>query len=352
VPDLATRLRDYVEEAAPPIALGEVEGHPLLVEDARVRWRRCVAVAAALVLIAAAAVLATRPDPSRRVVTGTTTVPERLDWLTPLGDELPMPDVPAGWKLLDFEAIRFAVPQDWPVVQSCDQGQPENAVVLPLDLEWQTPCDALRPWPMLRLRRGDGPRGLAARSNSYSWEPSADMPEPTRKRVLGSFTDSGARRALQRGPIADTRGWRTVELRGVAVEVPPDWLVVDLPAAPALVEGPGSCGQTFASGRLPTAYVDGSGGYECRTDETTLDLGPGEGIWLQRAGEDPVAEPITQGRIGGLDVTVVDIGLVFQQPDPALDLVVETGEHWLWLSIGVGEDASVARAILRSLHRA
>ena len=50
-------------------------------------------------------------------------------------------------------------------------------------------------------------------------------------------------------------------------------------------------------------------------------------------------------------MTVVDIDLTFGEPDPALDLVVETGEHWVWLSIGVGEDASVARAILRSLHR-
>jgi hypothetical protein len=347
--DLGTRLRDYVDGAADPITLDEVEGHPLV--PGRRRSRRWLAVAAVLLLVVVLGAIATRSDPPRTVVTGTT-VPARLDWLTALGDAVPSPDVPSGWKLVEFEAIRFAVPRDWPLVQSCDRGQPENAVVLPMDFDWQTPCDALSPWPMLRLRRGDGPRGLAARSNSYSWEPSADMVEPTRSRVLGSFTDSGARRALQRGPVADTSGWRTVAFRGVAVRVPPDWPLVDLRAGPAVADAPASCGQTFASGHPPVAYVESSGGaLTCGPETPGIDLGPGEGVWLQPAGADPEAEPITHGRIGGLDVTVVDIDLTFGEPDPALDLVVETGEHWVWLSIGVGEDASVARAILRSLHR-
>ena len=37
-------------------------------------------------------------------------------------------------------------------------------------------------------------------------------------------------------------------------------------------------------------------------------------------------------------------------PDPALDLIASTGEHWVAVTIGVG-DVPVARAILRSLHR-
>ena len=49
--------------------------------------------------------------------------------------------------------------------------------------------------------------------------------------VLATFTDSSARRALQRGPLADTTGWQTVHAAGLAIDVPAAWASINLPAS-------------------------------------------------------------------------------------------------------------------------
>jgi hypothetical protein len=356
VPDLPAHIREYVDRAAEPISLDEVTAPAVELHPARARRGRGLAVAVVLVVLvgAIAVYAASRPERDQPVISGTTTTTTTTDaapaWLTPFGEEVPMPELPGGWRLVDFEAIRFAVPPGWSLVQSCPDGLPQpGAAILPNDYPDARRCEDASSTPRLRVIRGDGPHGLAATTSSFGWDVKL-LPERETAELLRTFTESGARRALQDGPVADTAGWRTVTFNGVALRVPSAWRQVDLLATPAFVDAPGACdGQDFPSDRPPLAFLN-HGGVGCSYDET-LDLGPGEGVWLRSAGQDPEAEPVTGGRIGGLEVSVVDID-ESGRPDPALDLIANDGEHWVWISIGVGRDASVARAILRSLHRA
>ena len=96
------------------------------------------------------------------------------------------------------------------------------------------------------------------------------------------------------------------------------------------------------------AFVDEPGG-EC-LERPELDLHPGDGVWLRYAGGDPPRDrTYAEGRIGGLDVTIGDLGI--HHDDQVVELIASNGDHWVSVSIGVG-DVPVARAILRSLHRA
>ena len=74
----------------------------------------------------------------------------------------------------------------------------------------------------------------------------------------------------------------------------------------------------------------------------------GDGLWVRDADSRHLASTtVAHGVLGGMDVTVVrnpDL------PDPALDLVVQHGGVTTYVTIGVGADVSIARAIMHSLR--
>jgi hypothetical protein len=110
----------------------------------------------------------------------------------------------------------------------------------------------------------------------------------------------------------------------------------------------------YAWQHRPTAFLDRSGVVAMCPIESQHDLEPCQGIWLSTAeppGND-FGTRLATGAIGGTTVDVVQVSDPARQvPDPALDLIVRAGSSTVWISIGVGQDASVARAILRSIHR-
>ena len=130
MPDLGDRLRDYIDGAADPITLDEVTSDEVVLAETRVDPTP-LARGGCGSSCWSPQPRSTRPapDPPRKVVTGTT-VPESVAWLTPFGPEEPMPDVPAGWKLVDYEAIRFAVPGSWTVVPACSGPVPATDVAV------------------------------------------------------------------------------------------------------------------------------------------------------------------------------------------------------------------------------
>jgi hypothetical protein len=365
MPDLGTRLREYIDAAAEPITVDEVT--ELRLDPAgRGRPLRWLAVAAVLLLVGGivAIVLATRPDENHLVVVGTTTRPEP-DWLTLNGAEVPSPPIPPGWKILDFEAVRFAVPSSWITPFGCRE-QVERGVLVVASADSDSACtpeavgasSAVRITPTGNDARNVSPARVGTlRARRYVQTcvcPAAyglpggldvTVTGPEAAQVLATFTDSGARRALQAGPVADSSDWREIKFDGVGVLVPAAWRVVDLIAGkqfPANACG----GQLFPSDYDPAVLFGlPTGPIHCPIAPPGF-VGPGDGVWVRPAGS--ADGPLKGYRIGGLDVVRLEL---MPDTEPALDLVVVTPEgRRMAVSIGT-RDPSIARAILRSLHR-
>jgi hypothetical protein len=187
-------------------------------------------------------------------------------------------------------------------------------------------------------------------------------------RILATFTDSGARRVLQNGTVADTSTWKTVEFDGVAVRVPSSWPTEDLPStlfhttdAAGNVNGgggmvdPGTCnGSLFGNTAQPTAYIGASDLTPSCAVELSWNISPRESVWIRAEASSPDAasgSSIARGSSNGLDVAVLGVDEAQHwSPDIALELVVRTAHDTVLVSLGVGTDASIARAVLHSLH--
>jgi hypothetical protein len=324
-----------------------------------------LAVAAVLLLLGGivAVVLATRPD-ENHLVTGTTTAPEP-DWLTLNGAEVASPPIPPGWKVLDFETVRFAVPNSWITPFRCRE-QVERGVLVVASADSDSACTpgALGMSSAVRIiPRGNDARNISpARVGTFRAQRyvqtcvcpavfglpgdlDVTVTGPEAERVLATFTDSGARRVLQAGPVADSSDWREIKFDGVGVLVPAAWRVVDLIAGkqfPADACG----GQLFPSDDDPAVLFGlPTGPIHCPIAPPGF-VGPGDGVWVRPAGS--ANGPLKGYRIGGLDVVRLEL---VPDTDPALDLVVVTpAGRRMAVSIGT-RDPSLARAILRSIHR-
>jgi hypothetical protein len=424
--ELAEHVATYLDAVAPPITLDEVRRAPVdvdLTDDldtdpagsgraptGRSTTRRrlaVVAVAASIVLVAALAVTLGRTDESTSVDVGAdpgppSSSPDATDaaWLTPFGPESVAPPVPHGWTVMDFEDLRFAVPGDWsvPISRSClivNDGAPPGAVLLP-QLDTATACEPeiAVPASLLWIERVDlAPEAVRGGVPTTIGTLAAAVEPPDARcggcppvylldagfavsvrgsnadaAVLATFTDSGARRALQEGPVAGRDGWSPVEYGGVGLEVPPDWTFVDLPGSytesttanggrrTSGMPAPGQCSGWAMFGPAGQMSVGETLMHGSCPAPLRIDLAPGNGAWIRPIADDQIAglgTAITSGEIGGLDVTVVDLAPDQRQhPTPAIDLIVRTPASALWLTVGSGTDASLVRSILRSLRAA
>jgi hypothetical protein len=222
--------------------------------------------------------------PATDIAPTTGSGPTRWEWLAPFGAEVPVPGVPSGWKVLEFEDFRFAVPADWtvPVWSTCLTASPGD-VFVSTRTEPSSGCDSAQPSPASFATIGPSAGGdesgtattVGTLSASQLLDPACDgcfgtyrldnnyqvsVGGPQAEAVLATFTDAGIRRVLQTGSQAATTGWQTISYGGVAMLVPSHWPVVDLPSS--LVEqtnpygssqmswtsNPDACGSAMFSG--------------------------------------------------------------------------------------------------------
>jgi len=366
-------------------------------------WRAALAVAAAAVLLVGIAIALRSPRDAEQVATGPgTTMPaEDVAWLTPFGTEGPAPAVPAGWRVLDYRDVRFAAPAAWTAAWTTGcapslnllvvgSGGAEGAVPCPADgpSEMRAEMGQIKPQvdalliALASTPAGQGaPTMVGALPGEQAGAPSCSSCNPTfrldnglqveaRGEALGTFatfSDAGHRRVLQSGPVADVAGWETITYDGIAIDVPSAWRTRDLPAdfketrrADGVVTGqsgtfePGTCDGslfppnpqpivTLGSVPLKTACPAGFG--------KTLE--PGDGVWIRaRAADDVGGAPVTHGTLHGLTVDIPDPNLRYDGLSPTLDVDVHVGDGTERLTIGVGLDPSIARAILRSIRPA
>jgi hypothetical protein len=407
--DLMQRLADYRADLDSAIETHRAATLVETVESPRPPRRRLVLAVAAVALLAGGiglVVAVNRDDSSRESVSGfddttgvttlvsvaettpvpsTTTVSDTTwDWLDQFGAEVPQPPIPDGWKVLDFEAFRFAVPADWVVPSALTCSLPAPGFVLIAASE-PTMCASGEPPPpsvLSILPAADaGTPGTPVTIGTLS---ATELPPkcagcapvylfdipyqlsvsgPEAEQVLGTFTNSGFQRVLQAGDEADTAGWRTVTYKGVAFRVPSQWAVVNNesnssdPAGPVSLQvDPGICGgPMFPSVLDPQVSLGTSRLIPSCAPQINFDLEPGDGLWV-RSTADSLSQPdgtqIGHGVVDGLDVTVVAMHRTQAgAPTPTVDLVVRDGSATpIWVSLGVGTDTSIARSILRSLH--
>lgn len=402
--DLGDQIRSYVDDVAPPITLGDLADRPGPILETSPRTehrspaRRVVLAVAACLVVTVGLVAVARARGSGgddRVAAGPTTAPpaaEDLGWLTPFGQEPPPPAMPAGWKVLDFADMRFAVPANWatPVSRSC--APVSVGVVLVSDgSPGQTTCGPAQPLPVSTLViepiSGPAETGTPAKVGAFAAKkvtpPACDTcgdtfqldngyqvttTGPDADQVRATFTDSGAHRVLQTGPLADTTGWHPLTFGAVSFQVPAAWPTEQLSTADPNVTtiggttlrqsgevNPGVCGNALF--REPaTVYLGSSPMSPSCPLGMIKDLVPRDGAWIRVLDDQmkpSTSRPITQGRLNGLSVTVVDTDRTADRaPSPVLDIEITDGSQTLWLTLGVGLDPSAARAILRSLHRA
>lgn len=311
------------------------------------------------------------------------------DWLDQFGAEVPQPVVPDGWKVMDFEDFRFAVPADWTVPRPFSCSLPASGFVLIAATE-PTLCAPSEPTSSVLSILPAADAGTPGTPTTIGTLSAVEIPPkcvgcapvylfdipyqlsvsgPDAEQILGTFTNSGFQRVLQSGAKADSSTWHTVEYQGVAFQVPPDWIVSDLPASfneVTLPNGgvqtssgldPGVCGgPMFPSDRGPASVSLGvSRMVPSCADSTSYDLAPGNGLWIRSTANSrsqPDGTQIAHGVVDGLDVTVVQMHRTLAgAPSSAVDVVVRDGSATpIWVSLGVGTDTSIARSILRSLH--
>ena len=154
---------------------------------------------------------------------------------------------------------------------------------------------------------------------------------------------------------------QTVHAAGLAIDVPAAWASINVPASnttgtneagnlytTAWVD-PGKCGGGMFPATVPPQVYVGTSPLESDCPVGFGEPVPGgDGLWVRDADSRHLASTtVAHGVLGGMDVTVVrnpDL------PDPALDLVVQHGVVTTYVTIGVGADVSVARAIMHSLR--
>lgn len=394
--ELSDQVRDYIDSAAEPLTISEVQrsrSEPSIPgrEMARVRgaWWRPVAAAVVCAAVIVGLVLAVRgPSPNDNVEAGpvTTATPDG-EWPTPLGAEGPAPVVPDGWRVLDYEGLRFAVPDDWavPVSRSClALGSGEAGVAGAVLVQWGpedgSRCSPVEPLPASVVTIEPAEPGLGSgehvevgtlSATRIANESCADcgpiyqlenglqvtVTGPEADAVLATFTESGAHRALQEGPVAESSDWRAVDYEGIALRVPPDWAVLDLPGTAVMSgeQNPGTCGVAmFPSDRPARVSLGDFPSVPSCPFIGTYDLEAGEGLWIRpvdAAMASSFGRPIAEGDVDGLHVSAVRVSdEQRQRPAPVLDLLVRTESGTLWLTLGVGRHAEAARAIIGSLH--
>jgi hypothetical protein len=408
--DLMRRLADYRSDLDAAIQAGRSTDLVEPIETPRgSRLRVLLAVAVTVLVVGGVGlVVATnRGGPAPRSVTGTddttlATVPESSavtspaptstndisnswDWLGQFGAEVTPPPLPPGGQVLDFEDFRFAVPADWVVPSNGVCTSTSSGVVLIAATE-ATTCTSDQPPPPSALTiipavPDDAAPGspvtvgtLSATAfpqkcigcpliyrfdNGYQ----VSVTGPDADEVLGTLTDSGARRVLQSGAEADTTGWQTVEYQGISFKVPDQWPVVNNESSgPDRADpigsqmDPGTCGAAmFPIDRNPQVSIGTSHVIASCAQRTVYDLAPGDGLWIRSTTDphlQPDGTPIAHGAVDGLDVFVIRMHRTEAgAPTSALDLVVRDGSApSVWVTLGVGTDVSIARAILRSLH--
>ena len=417
--DLLQRLADYRADLDAAISADRAATLVEPIETPRPARRHLLLAVAALALIAGGigiVVAANRGGPSHESVSGvddttgvtapdstsatsspaSTTVDSETawEWLAQFGAEAQLPPVPDGWKVLDFERFRFAVPADWtvPISRSCAIPTPPGVVLISATTpETTASCSPEQPLPGSVLTIGpavdDPASGVPTTVGTLSamqippkcigcppvyqfdtpYQVTVSGPEA--EQVLATFSDSGSRRVLQAAAVADTSSWQAVTYKGIAFRIPEEWLIVDLPASyKEATQGngavqisaqpdPGICGGAmFPSDREAQVSLGTSPLVPSCAAVMNFDLAPGDGMWMRStvtALTQLDGTPIAHGVVDGLDVTVVRIRRRNgDTPSPVLDLIVKQGDTTIWVSLGVGADTSIARSILRSLHAA
>jgi hypothetical protein len=292
--------------------------------------------------------------------------------------------------VLDYDDFRFAVPADWtvPIDRSCATESP--GVVLVKTARPSTTCSPAKPLPASVLTiepaqetppSGVSPVTIGTLSAIAVPAPDCSDCSPTyvfdnglqvtvagpdRDRVLATFTDSGARRALQTGVDASTAGWQTATYGGVSVLVPGQWDVVDLPTSHTVTTDaagntqesgfvdPGQCGGALFADEPPRVSTGTSDFVASCPASLELDLAPHDGLWMRTidaADVDTVGEPIAQWQWNGLRIVAVDADRVtVPNQSGAVDLIVTGGEGTVWITLGAGPDPAIARSVLKSLR--
>lgn len=318
-----------------------------------------------------------------------TAAPDSFGWLDVLGVEGPPRIVPVSWQDVEVGPVGFAVPPGWQVPNgfTClDRGTPGYVLVadiVPSASTCATPnvacpvdaCADTNARVVIATAAGDAPVSPPdARVGSFDAWRIGDAPietyrltngvevgvvGPDAAPILATFTDSNPRRALQTGPLADTSTWKTVSFAGVSVLVPPRWELLDL-AHQDIPHGffpdPGTCQEPWFWPGYPRALVDVSDphiGVSCIV-VVELPVRPEEGLWIRDVPAGESLRPMAaEGVVDGMDVGVLDRPLPSDAAtaNPLVDLIVHDGTRTLRISIGVGLDPTIARTILRSIHR-
>jgi hypothetical protein len=180
------------------------------------------------------------------------------------------------------------------------------------------------------------------------------------RQILDTFGDSGAHRALESGPTPSTSDWQPVTVDGVSILVPPNWSVLDLPTqdlADGFFPDPGTCSYGWFSNDVPralTGHSDPNIGVSCAL-AIEPPVKPADGVWARELGTDETVDGtvVAHGTIDGLDISVIDPALADDdKAGPIIDLVVRTATQAVRISVGIGLDPAIARAIMHSLHTA
>ena len=297
-------------------------------------------------------------------------------WLDSFGDESTAPQVPTGWQVMDVGLVRFSVPQDWVATDMpCAYQQVAHGVVALTFLRSELVCsDGTVPLSDNRLvisaAHGEPPQiSPDAHVGSFdAWQlPNSESADyrltngievaatgADSALILASFTDSGAVRILQHGPLAVTNDWKPVHIAGVSLLVPPNWNVQDL--TNSLNQNPGECQrERWFWPETPRAIIgDGDPGvtHSCG-GFSSWPIAAVDGVWAHEIPDDaaligPVA---AHGTTNALDVSIVERTLPDTSSiDPVVDVIVRVSGHIVRVSIGVGPDATTARTILHSLR--
>ena len=297
---------------------------------------------------------------------------------------------------MDYLDFRFAVPGDWVVSAESSCVDAPGAVLLNISAAGRTgTCEgspALREWLQIvptdtsfddNMPVAKSPAHVGTLpatqidyitcdgcafgyrfANGYEVKASGSKTAE----VLATFTDSGARRALQDGPLAETSTWQTIRYEGINFRVPSSWTAVDLPSLPynrtdangvtvnGAVPYPGVCGgATFPMDEPTRTYLGVSGLLpSCPNAPAPLDLGGGEGAWVRPGLDGPVsayAGPVARGKVHGLDVTIIRVRPGGESaPTRRSTSSCAPAPRRCGCRPVSGSDASTARSILRSLH--
>lgn len=299
--------------------------------------------------------------------TTVTVAPGSWEWLTAaFGEAVLALTVPNGWEIREVNGLRFATPSEWsvPNTGACETygapgavfiNQASDAYDCMIDVaDSMTMGEGIDDPPVgpehaygnLRLTplQAGNCDGCTPRLRGDSFV--VRVRGSLRDAIVGTFDEPGWLQALRSGPASDRSQWQDVAFSGVRFSVPRDWPLVDLERADPF-SGPDACGNALF-GQSSGVYLRvPSGEVICEPPEQ-FDLRPFDGIWIREAESRPAAETVVQsGDVGGLDVTIYDGDQ--RSRAGAIELLVEGGDVPLRITIGVGTDASVARAILTSI---